>query len=114
AADGRRVIAADLPATDERRVRFEKDVAGLDIHHAPLDVADFAQCGDFVRDIVATHGGLDVLVNNAGITRDATLRKMALEQWQALLDVNLSSAFNLCRHAIDGMIERGFGRIVNI
>nr|MBP6797522.1 SDR family oxidoreductase [Luteimonas sp.] len=59
-------------------------------------------------------GSLDVIVNNAGITRDSTLRKMTHEQWQALLDVNLGSAFNLCRHAIDGMLERGFGRIVNI
>lgn len=114
AGDGHRVIAADLPAPAERIAQFQQDVDGLDIRFAPLDVSNFEQCGTFVHDMATQHGALDILVNNAGITRDATLRKMAPEQWQAVVDVNLGSAFNLCRHAIDGMIERGFGRIVNI
>lgn len=59
-------------------------------------------------------GSLDVLVNNAGITRDSSLRKMTPEQWHAVLDVDLNSVFNLCRHAVEGMVARGFGRIVNI
>ncbi|MCR6661935.1 MAG: acetoacetyl-CoA reductase [Luteimonas sp.] len=114
AADGRTVIAADLDGHPERVARFEHEVDGLDIRFAPLDVADFNACATFVEAIQREHGSLDILVNNAGITRDATLRKMAPEQWQLLLDVNLTSAFNLCRGAIDGMIERGFGRVVNI
>ena len=114
ARDGRKVIAADLDGDPQRIARFLQDVEGLDVHFQPLDVADFAACGEFVRGIERNHGALDVLINNAGITRDATLRKMAPEQWQLLLDVNLSSAFNLCRHAVEGMVERGFGRIVNI
>ena len=114
AEQGRTVIAADLGGHADAVDRFRAGVEGLDNHFAALDVADFEACGRFVQDVAQHHGTLDILVNNAGITRDATLRKMALEQWQALLDVNLSSAFNLCRHAIDGMIERGFGRIVNI
>lgn len=59
-------------------------------------------------------GTLDIVVNNAGITRDSTLRKMDRSQWDAVLDVNLGSAFNLCHAAIDGMLSAGFGRIVNI
>ncbi len=114
AEDGRSVIAADLDGHPERVARFEHEVEGLDIHFAPLDVADFDACASFVAGIEREHGALDIIVNNAGITRDSTLRKMTPEQWQLLLDVNLSSAFNLCRHAIEGMIERGFGRIVNI
>jgi acetoacetyl-CoA reductase len=114
ARDGRTVVAADLGGDPERIARFEQDVQELDVRFAPLDVSDFEACGAFVRDIEREHGALDILVNNAGITRDSTLRKMSPEQWQSLLDVNLSSAFNLCRHAIDGMIGRGFGRIVNI
>jgi acetoacetyl-CoA reductase len=67
-----------------------------------------------VGQITASHGPLDILVNAAGITRDTTLRKMQQSQWDAVMRVNLDGVFNLCRHAIDGMVERGFGRIVNI
>jgi len=111
---GCRVVAADLPADASRLADFAAGNAGLDIAFAPLDVTDFAQCGERVRDIEARHGALDILVNNAGITRDATLRKMDVSQWDAVLRVNLDGAFNLCRHAVDGMQSRGFGRIVNI
>ena len=114
AADGRTVVAADLDGNPEALQRFRDQVEGLDVHFARLDVTDFDACGSFVREVGRAHGGLDILVNNAGITRDSTLRKMAPEQWQVLLDVNLSSAFNLCRHAVDGMVANGFGRIVNI
>ncbi|TDK24951.1 acetoacetyl-CoA reductase [Luteimonas aestuarii] len=114
ARDGRTVIAADLPGDADRIARFQRDVDGLDIHVMPLDVSSFDACAAFVRDVAQHFGALDIVVNNAGITRDSTLRKMAPEQWQQVLDVNLGSAFNLCRHSIDGMIERGFGRIVNI
>jgi acetoacetyl-CoA reductase len=57
---------------------------------------------------------VEILVNNAGITRDGTLQRMSFEQWNAVLQTNLSSCFNMCRSVIDGMRERGFGRIVNI
>ena len=111
---GRTVIAADLPATEERIQAFLDDAQGLDIVFEPLDVADFDACNALVRKIESTHGALDILVNNAGITRDATLRKMDPAQWDAVLQVNLGSAFNLCRAAVEGMQERRFGRIVNI
>jgi acetoacetyl-CoA reductase len=111
---GCKVIAADLGARVERIAEFERDVAGLDIRFAALDVADFDACGALIGAIESEHGSLDILVNAAGITRDVTLRKMEKVQWDAVLSVNLDSVFNLCRHAVDGMMTRGFGRIVNI
>ena len=111
---GHTVIAADLGAREERVAEFERDVAGLDIRFEPLDVADFDACGALVRKVEAEHGSLDILVNGAGITRDGTLRKMDKVQWDAVMNVNLDSVFNMCRHAVDGMMTRGFGRIVNI
>jgi acetoacetyl-CoA reductase len=111
---GRRVIAVDLGASSERIAAFDAAVAGLDIRFEPLDVTDFDACGTVVRQIETQEGSLDILVNAAGITRDGTLRKMDKVQWDAVLDVNLGGVFNLCRHAVDGMATRGFGRIVNI
>jgi acetoacetyl-CoA reductase len=111
---GRRVIAVDLGASSERIAAFDATVAGLDIRFEPLDVTDFDACGTVVRQIETQEGSLDILVNAAGITRDGTLRKMDKVQWDAVLDVNLGGVFNLCRHAVDGMATRGFGRIVNI
>jgi acetoacetyl-CoA reductase len=111
---GRQVVAVDLGASSERIAAFEAAVAGLDIRFEPLDVTDFDACGAVVRKIEAQAGSLDILVNAAGITRDGTLRKMDKVQWDAVLDVNLGGVFNLCRHAVEGMAARGFGRIVNI
>ena len=111
---GRRVIAVDLGASSERIAAFDAAVAGLDIRFEPLDVTDFEACGAVVHQIETQEGSLDILVNAAGITRDGTLRKTDKVQWDAVLDVNLGGVFNLCRHAVDGMATRGFGRIVNI
>ena len=111
---GRRVIAADLPASPERLDAFRQATDGLDVHVAEVDVADHDACAALVAKVREEHGSLDILVNNAGITRDATLRKMDPAQWEAVIDVNLGSAFHLCRHAIDGMQANGFGRVINI
>ncbi len=111
---GRTVIAVDLDSRAERIAGFGRDVEGYDIHFAASNVADYEDCGALVRGIEQRHGSLDILVNNAGITRDSTLRKMGRAQWDAVLDVNLGSAFNLCGHAVAGMQARGFGRVVNI
>ncbi len=94
--------------------RFEREVDGHDVRFAALDVSDFDACAEFARDVQSRDGSLDVLVNAAGITRDTTLRKMERSQWEAVMDINLDGVFNLCRHVVDGMVERGFGRIVNI
>ncbi len=111
---GRTVIAVDLESRQERIAAFAQEVQGLDIRFAAANVADYDRCGELVRSIEEEHGALDILVNNAGITRDAMLRKMDRAQWDAVLDVNLGSAFNLCGHAVGGMQARGFGRVVNI
>ncbi|GAA4868615.1 acetoacetyl-CoA reductase [Luteimonas vadosa] len=110
---GHRVIAADLGTRGERLDAFRAETAGLDIAFSALDVGDFDACARFVQDTEA-NGGIDILVNGAGITRDTTLRKMDREQWESVMRVNLDGVFNLCRHAVEGMVERGFGRIVNI
>jgi acetoacetyl-CoA reductase len=110
---GRRVVALDLERADALAA-FRRAVDGLEVEFQPLDVTDFDACHAGVRDIHARHGRLDILVNAAGITRDATLRKMDKPQWDAVLGVNLDGVFNLCRHVIDGMTAAGFGRIVNI
>lgn len=113
---GRRVIAADLDGNPERVSSFKAALAehGDAIAFEPVNVADFSQCTDFAQRVRANHGEVDILVNAAGITRDGTLRKMDARQWSDVLRVNLDSVFNLSRQFIDGMCERGFGRIVNI
>jgi acetoacetyl-CoA reductase len=111
---GCKVIAADLGGNGGRIDAFRDETGGLGIDFAALDVTDFAACGALVREVEAAHGALDILVNAAGITRDTTLRKMEPAQWDAVLGVNLGGVFNLCRHAVEGMATRGFGRIVNI
>jgi len=111
---GHRVIAADLGQRSERVAAFAEDTAGLDVHFLPLDVRDFDACAALVAQVEREHGALDILVNAAGITRDGTLRKMERSQWDDVLSINLDGVFNLCRPAVDGMMARGFGRIVNI
>ncbi|HVI59761.1 MAG TPA: acetoacetyl-CoA reductase [Luteimonas sp.] len=114
AAQGRTVVAIDLGDRDDRIEAFRDQTDGLDVHFAAGDVSDFDGCGALVEAIASRHGALDILVNAAGITRDTTLRKMQRAQWDAVLRVNLDGVFNLCRHAVEGMAARGFGRIVNI
>lgn len=78
------------------------------------DVSDYEACERGVAQVEAQLGPVEVLINNAGITRDAMLHKMSLAQWQAVINTNLNSVFNMSRQVINGMRERGFGRIVNI
>jgi acetoacetyl-CoA reductase len=87
---------------------------GYDIAIYQADVTDFDSVGRMVEKISAEVGTIDVLVNNAGITRDITFRKMSLDDWNAVISTNLSSVFNCSRHVINGMIDQNFGRIINI
>ena len=111
---GCKVIAADVGTNLQRIAEFEHVVASRDIVFKPLDVTDREACLALVRELEQAHGAIDILVNAAGITRDSTLRKMDPAHWDAVLAVNLGGVFNLCRAAIEGMVTRGFGRIVNI
>jgi acetoacetyl-CoA reductase len=111
---GRTVIAADLGGRAERIAEFQRETDGLDIRFETLDVGDFEACSALLRKIETERGAIDILVNAAGITRDGTLRKMEKAQWDSVLSINLDGVFNMCRHVVDGMAERGFGRIVNI
>lgn len=114
AVSGHRVVACDLPAPDDRLARFSASLAGADVHFEAADVSRMDDCEALAQRISEKYGPVSVLVNGAGITRDASLRKMSSEQWHEVLRVNLDSVFNLCRLLADGMCERGFGRIVNI
>jgi acetoacetyl-CoA reductase len=111
---GHHVVAADLEADASRAASFAADMGGRDVRLVALDVTDAAACAALVAAIEAEAGGIDVLVNAAGITRDAMLRKMTREQWDQVMSVNLDSVFHLCRAVVDGMCARGHGRIVNI
>jgi acetoacetyl-CoA reductase len=117
AAEGHFVVANyAIPGTEES---WKKSMAtaGLDASQVALafgDVTDFATMGSMVRQIEADHGPVAVLVNCAGITRDSTFRKMTEEQWHLVLDTNLNSVFNVTRHVIEGMCERGWGRILTL
>ncbi|MBA2078589.1 acetoacetyl-CoA reductase [Rhodanobacter sp. PCA2] len=113
---GRRVVAADLPASEARLASFRESTAefGDRIVHEAMDVSDHDACVNLVRRLEREHGGVDILVNAAGITRDASLRKMTPTQWHELMRVNLDGVFNTSHAVLDGMTERGFGRIVNI
>ena len=117
AHDGHFVVANyAIPGTEER---WNKDMAaaGLNGSVSALafgDVTDYAAMGEMVKKIEAEHGPVAVLVNCAGITRDSTFRKMTPEQWRSVLSTNLDSVFNVTRQVIDGMVERGWGRVINI
>jgi len=104
-------VVANYAGNDDAAAAFSKK-HGIPVYK--FDVSDFASCQDAVGRIEAEIGSIDVLVNNAGITRDGTLHKMTFEQWNAVIQTNLASCFNMCRVVIDGMREREFGRIVNI
>lgn len=92
----------------------EKARSELGIETAKFDVADFEACQREVAAIEARLGAIDVLVNNAGITRDSFLHKMTFEQWHDVMETNLTSCFSMCRAVVPGMRERGRGRIVSI
>lgn len=104
-------VAAAYAGNDEKANAFKAET-GIAVYK--FDVSDFDAVQAAVKQIEADLGPIEILVNNAGITRDGTMHRMNAEQWQAVLDTNLGSCFNCCRAVIDGMRERKFGRIVNI
>ena len=109
-ADGFKVAAGY--AGNEAAARACADELGVMIVKG--NVGEFADCKRAVEEVEAELGPIDVLVNNAGITRDAMLHKMTPEQWNEVIFVNLASIFNMSRQVIEGMRARGYGRIINI
>ena len=107
---GRLVIANYAGNTEAAQV-FQKTTG---IETMKFDVGNYQECLAAVNDIAARHGAVEILVNNAGITKDAVLGKMTRDMWDAVIDTNLGSCFNLCKASFDGMKEKKFGRIVNI
>lgn len=87
---------------------------GFDIAIYQVDVTDYEGCQKMIEQIEKDLGPVDILVNNAGITKDTTLRKMTREKWDAVMDINLNGLFNVTQPIIEGMTNRGWGRIVNI
>ncbi len=104
-------VAANYAGNDEAAGAFKAET-GIPVYK--WDVSDYEACSEGMKRVGQELGAIDVLVNNAGITRDTMLHKMKLEQWQAVINTNLNSLFNMTRPVIEGMRERGFGRIVNI
>ncbi|MGB8519554.1 MAG: 3-oxoacyl-ACP reductase [Candidatus Tumulicola sp.] len=116
AQDGATVAILGLPVDRERteKLRIRLNGSASRIHFYEGDVGIYADCRRVVEGIVEEHGRIDYLINNAGITRDHTVRKMTVEEWQAVLQVNLSGPFFMTKAVIETMIAQDFGRIVNI
>ncbi len=104
-------VAANYAGNDARARAF-RDETGIPVFR--WDVSDHEACVAGIGQVEAELGPVDVLVNNAGITRDGTLHRMDQAMWQAVIDTNLGSCFNMCRATIEGMRERRFGRVVNV
>ncbi|HEY4141014.1 MAG TPA: acetoacetyl-CoA reductase [Pseudolabrys sp.] len=104
-------VAANYAGNDEAAQKFKAET-GIPVFK--WDVSSFEACADGVKKVEAEVGPVEVLVNNAGITRDSQLHRMKPEQWTAVINTNLGSLFNMCRQVIEGMRTRKFGRIVNI
>ena len=104
-------VAANYAGNDEAAQKFKAET-GIPVYK--WDVSSYDSCGSGLKQVEADLGPVEVLVNNAGITRDATLHRMKPEQWTQVINTNLNSLFNMCRPVIEGMRERKFGRIVNV
>jgi acetoacetyl-CoA reductase len=104
-------VAANYGGNDEAAQKF-KGETGIPVYK--WDVSSYESCVAGLKQVEADLGPVEVLINNAGITRDTTFHRMKAEQWTAVINTNLNSLFNMCRPVIEGMRERKFGRIVNI
>lgn len=104
-------VVATYAGNDDAAKKFSSETG---IPTYKFDVANNDECQAAIKKIEAEVGPVEVLVNNAGITRDGTMHKMTFEQWNQVIQTNLGSCFNMCQGVINGMRERGYGRIVNI
>ena len=104
-------VAAVYAGNDAAAEKFKSETG---INTYKWDVSSYDACAEGLKKVEADLGPIDVLINNAGITRDAVFHRMKPDQWAAVINTNLNSLFNMCRPVIEGMRERNFGRIVNI
>jgi acetoacetyl-CoA reductase len=104
-------VAANYGGNDEAAQKF-KAATGIGVYK--WDVSSYDSCVEGLKKVEADLGPVEILVNNAGITRDTTFHRMTPEQWTAVINTNLNSLFNMCRPVIEGMRSRKFGRIINI
>ena len=104
-------VAANYAGNDAAAAKFAQET-GIAVFK--FDVADYKTCESGIKRIEQELGPIEILVNNAGVTRDVMLHKMTPAQWQEVIAIDLNSCFNTCRQVIEGMRQRGFGRIVNI
>jgi acetoacetyl-CoA reductase len=106
-----RIVVANYAGNEKAATAFHEETG---IRTARFDVCSFEECQKAVEQLVGDVGPIEVLVNNAGITRDGTLARMSRDMWDAVIDTNLGSCYNLCKLTFDGMRAAKFGRIVNI
>jgi acetoacetyl-CoA reductase len=111
---GCRVVSTCMDEAQAATWQQKMAAAGHDVALVKCDVSSFDDCRAMGDRLNAEFGGVDILVNNAGITKDGTFRKMTPAQWNAVLDVNLGSVFNVTRQFVDGMMAKGWGRVINI
>jgi acetoacetyl-CoA reductase len=105
------LVVASYAGNDDAANKFKAET-GIEVRK--WDVGNYEACASGLKAIAAAHGPVDILVNNAGITKDGMFHKMTADQWYQVINTNLNSLFNMCRPVIEGMRERGFGRIINI
>ena len=111
---GYKVIAGCGPTRDHAKWLAEQKADGYTFTASVGNVSDWDSTKQAFEKVKSEHGNVDILVNNAGITRDGVFRKMSLEDWRAVMDTNLNSMFNVTKQVIDGMLDKGWGRIINI
>jgi acetoacetyl-CoA reductase len=112
--DGFKVIAGCGPTRDHVKWLNEQKQAGYTFYTSVGNVAEWESTVEAFKAVKAEHGPVDVLVNNAGITRDGLFRKMSRADWDAVINTNLNSLFNVTKQVIEDMLDRGWGRIINI
>jgi acetoacetyl-CoA reductase len=114
-AAGYRVAVTHSPGnTKVKDWLAAQKASGREFTAYPVDVSDFDSCKECIGRIATDVGPIDILVNNAGITRDTTFKKMTKNDWDAVIRTNLDSVFNMTKQVLDGMVDRGWGRIINV
>ena len=115
AANGNKVVANCLPGYDKKDEWLSSMRAqGYSVHAAEGNVEEFDSCADMFYRIGSIIGPIDILVNNAGITRDGVFKRMSESDWYDVINTNLNSVFNVTRQVVEGMTDRGWGRIINV